>query len=220
MDASFWLQHWREGRIGFHRDQPLPLLLKYWPTLALPASSRVLVPLCGKSLDMIWLASQGYRVLGVELSPLAVAQFLAENHLDAKVHDSPLGHHHVTDRIEIIQGDAFGLDDTTLATCDAIYDRAAVVALPAAMRRTYAKRVYARLRPGARGLMVTLEYAQREMDGPPFSVDASEVDALLGEHFEIDALDHRGILASEPGFAARGLTALSTGIYGLRRRAH
>src|SRR5690348_18017582 len=77
MRAEFWLERWREGRTGFHRDTPMPLLLRHWPALALPRGSRVLVPLCGKTLDMPWLAEQGHRVLGVELSPLAVEQFFA-----------------------------------------------------------------------------------------------------------------------------------------------
>ena len=78
MDADFWLQKWQEGQIGFHRHDVMPLLQKHWPSLQLPEASRVLVPLCGKSLDMHWLAAQGHRVLGVELSPLAVTQFFDE----------------------------------------------------------------------------------------------------------------------------------------------
>ena len=81
MDADFWLERWRQGQTGFHMKRPTPLLAKYWPALGVPRGSRVLVPLCGKSLDMLWLASQGHRVLGVELSPLAVGQFFAENRL-------------------------------------------------------------------------------------------------------------------------------------------
>ncbi len=218
MQAQDWLQRWREGRTGFHRDAPMPLLVQHWHTLALPPDSRVLVPLCGKSLDMIWLAAQGYRVLGVELSPLAVEQFLAENELDAQVHDSPQGRHHVSGSIEVIQGDVFGLDAATLATCQGIYDRAAIIALPAPLRHTYAERVYARLPPGCRGLMITLEYPQAEMDGPPFSVDAAEIDALLDADFAIDRLERRDILASQPTFSAQGISALHTSVYMLRNR--
>src|SRR5690606_282577 len=85
MDADFWLERWNEGRTHFHQDRVTPLLQKLWPTLALPAGSRVLVPLCGKSLDMVWLAEQDMRVLGVELSPLAVEQFFSENKLQPAV---------------------------------------------------------------------------------------------------------------------------------------
>ena len=195
MRSDFWLQRWREGRIGFHRDAPMPLLLQYWPTLKLPVGSRVLVPLAGKSLDMPWLAAQGYRVLGVELSPLAVQQFFDENQLTAQVHESPLGLHHVAGDIEVIQGDAFTLDDATLATCAAVYDRAAIIALPAPMRVRYAKELYARMPPGCLGLMITLEYPQQEMDGPPFCVDAQQLSELLGETWRIRQLERRDILA-------------------------
>jgi thiopurine S-methyltransferase len=218
MQADFWLQRWREGRTGFHRDAPMPLLVQHWPALALPADSRVLVPLAGKSLDMPWLAAQGHRVLGVELSPLAIEQFLAENGLRAETRQSPLGMHYLAGRIELIHGDVFALDDATLAGCDAIYDRAAVIALPPVLRRRYADEVYARLRPGCRGLMITLEYPQTDMDGPPFSVDADEARARFGADWDIEVLERRDILASQPDFAERGVGALHTSVYALRRR--
>jgi len=218
MQEEFWLQRWREGRTGFHREQPLPLLLKYWPTLALPLGSRVFVPLCGKSPDLAWLAAQGHCVLGVELSPLAVEQFFAEQGITPERHESPMGVHHVAGRIEIVQGDVFALDDATLAGCAAFYDRAAVVALPSPLRERYAREVYARLPAGCRGLMVTLEYPQKERDGPPFSVDADNVDALFGRNWEISELDRRDILDDEPRFREAGVTALHTGVYRLLRR--
>jgi len=218
MQAEFWLERWREGRTGFHRDAPMPLLLRHWPTLALPRGSRVLVPLCGKTLDMPWLAGQGHRVLGVELSPLAVAQFFAEQGLKPVRHESPLGVHHVAGDIEIIEGDVFALDDTTLAGCSAVYDRAAVIALPPPLRARYASEVYARLPAGCRGLMITLEYPQHEVEGPPFSVGADEVAALFGGHWDVELLERSDILASQPGFRADGATALHTSVYRLQRK--
>lgn len=218
MQAEFWLERWRDGRTGFHRDAPMPLLLQHWPALALPAGSRVLVPLCGKTLDMPWLATQGHRVLGVELSPLAVAQFFAEHGLAPERHESPMGTHYVAGSIEIVQGDVFALDDATLAGCAAVYDRAAVIALPPALRARYAREVYARLPAGCRGLMITLDYPPQEMQGPPFSVDAAEVAALFGAQWEITEIDRRDILAHEPRFQADGVSALHTSVYRLRRK--
>ncbi|MDO1527291.1 thiopurine S-methyltransferase [Fulvimonas sp. R45] len=218
MQAEFWLQRWREGRIGFHNDRPMPLLLERWPALALPRGSRVLVPLCGKTLDMPWLAAQGHRVLGVELSPLAVAQFFAEHGLVPERHVSPMGVHHVAGPIEIIQGDVFALDDATLAGCDAVYDRAAAIALPASMRERYAREVYGRLPAGCRGLLITLEYPPPEMDGPPFPVDAGDVDTLFGADWTIDLLERRDILAVQPKFQEAGVSSLHTGVYRLQRK--
>jgi thiopurine S-methyltransferase len=217
MQAEFWLQRWREGQTGFHRDQPMPLLVRHWPSLALPTDSRVLVPLCGKTLDMPWLAAQGHRVLGVELSPLAIEQFFAEQRLTPERHESALGVHHVAGRIEIIQGDVFALDDATLGSCDAVYDRAAVIALPPPLRERYAREVYGRLPAGCRGLMITLDYPQHEMDGPPFSVDAGHVDALFGGDWNVDLLERRDILASQPGFSEAGVSSLHTSVYRLQR---
>ncbi len=217
MDAEFWQQRWREGRIGFHHEAPMPLLVEHWQQLALPPDRRVLVPLCGKSVDMLWLAAQGCRVLGVEISPLAIAQFLQENGLTATTRDSPLGRHYHAGRIELIEGDAFALDAATLAGCDAVYDRAAIIALPPDLRQRYAESVYARLPHGCRGLMITLEYPQAEKDGPPFSVRESEVRALLTPDWRVDVAERRDILAAQPSFSRQGVSALDTVVYALRR---
>lgn len=99
MDAEFWLERWREGRTHFHQTRVTPLLQKYWPGLDVPAGGKVLVPLCGKSLDMVWLAAQGHEVLGVELAPLAVEQFFAENELRPVIHESSYGRHYVAGNI-------------------------------------------------------------------------------------------------------------------------
>jgi thiopurine S-methyltransferase len=219
MDREFWLARWREGQIGFHQDRVMPLLQKHWPALGLPTQSRVFVPLAGKSLDILWLAAQGHPVLAVELSELAVEQFFTENKLSPISHNSPLGRHHVAGGIEVICGDVFDLDRATLATCGAFYDRAALIALPAATRRRYAAEVYGMLPPGCRGLLLTVDYPQREMDGPPFAVTPAEVAALYGDSWRIQTLEERDILEQEPKFAARGLSRMSTGVYRLERRA-
>ena len=225
MDADFWLQRWREGRTGFHRSEVMPLLQKHWPALHVPRGTRVLVPLCGKSLDMLWLTEQRCRVLGVELSPLAVTQFFDENHLRPRTRAAADGQHFIVDDLisggredlEIIRGDIFGVDVANLATCGAIYDRAALIALPPPMRARYAREVYGALPAGCRGLLITLEYPHHEMQGPPFSVEEREVRLLFGERWDIALLERRDILADQPTFSEQGVTALSTAIYRLCR---
>lgn len=229
MDPDFWLDRWNEGKIGFHQSRVTPLLQKYWPSLNLPAGSRVLAPLCGKSLDMVWLAEQGHAVLGVELSPLAVEQFFAENGLSPTISDSPFGRRYVAGNIEIICGDIFALDAATLADCIGVYDRAALVALPVEMRGDYVRHVYGRLPDQYRGLLLTLDYDQSQMDGPPFSVQDDEVQSLYAgrsgasrsnaSRSNAVILDRRDILEKEPKFAARGLTRLDTVVYRLSRMA-
>lgn len=217
MDADFWLQKWQEGQIGFHRHDVMPLLQKHWPSLQLPPDSRVLVPLCGKSLDMHWLAAQGHRVLGVELSPLAVAQFFEEAGLQPERTTSPYGEHFSAGPIEIILGDAFGLDPGLLADITGVYDRAALIALPPDLRLRYRDTVYAALPAGCQGLLITLEYPQEEKAGPPFSVAQAEVESLFAAPWRHTLLERRDILDQEPRFREEGLSALETVVYRLRR---
>ena len=217
MQPDFWHQRWQENRIGFHRGEVMPLLEKHWQALQLPSSSRVLVPLAGKSLDMAWLAAQGHRVLGVELSSLAVAQFFEEHGLQPERRESPYGNHQVANHIELLCGDVFGVDAALLGDCAGVYDRAALVALPAEMRQRYVQTVYGALPSGCRGLLITLEYPQAEKAGPPFSVDEAEVRGLFSPHWQVELLERRDIL-QQPDFIAEGLTAMSTAVYRLEKR--
>ena len=217
MDAEFWLQRWHEGRIGFHRDEVMPLLERHWAALGVPAGGRVFVPLAGKTLDMHWLAAQGHEVLGVELSPLAVRAFFADAGLRPAIHADAEGVHHRAGPVDLVLGDVFALSEQLLAPMDAVYDRAAIIALPAAMRRRYVSEVYAKLPRGCRGLLITLEYPQAQMDGPPFSVDEAEVRRLFEPEWAVELLERRDILSQEPRFRDDGVTALSTAIYRLQR---
>jgi len=218
MDTEFWLARWREGRTRFHQERVTPLLPKFWPTLGVPVGSRVLVPLCGKSLDMMWLAEQGYRVLGVELSPLAVERFFEDNALQAEVHESAMGRHYSAGAIEIICGDIFDVDAATLRSCVGAYDRAALIALPPEMRVRYAQHVYGQLADDYRGLLLTLDYDPSQMDGPPFSVNDAEVQTLYAGYCAAVLIDRRETLSKEPKFVERGLTRLDTLVYRLERQ--
>ena len=217
MDAEFWLQRWHEGRIGFHRDEVMPLLERHWAALGVPAGGRVFVPLAGKTLDMHWLAAQGHEVLGVELSPLAVRAFFADAGLRPAIHADAEGVHHRAGPVDLVLGDVFALSEQLLAPMDAVYDRAAIIALPQDMRRRYVSGVYARLPRGCRGLLITLEYPQAEKAGPPFSVEEAEVRGLFEPDWQVDLLERRDILDQEPGFRAEGVTALATAVYRLQR---
>ncbi|PNS09570.1 thiopurine S-methyltransferase [Solilutibacter silvestris] len=216
MQPEFWQQRWREQRIGFHQDHPTALMLKHWPMLDVAPGAQVFVPLAGKSLDMVWLASQGHRVLGVELSQLAVEQFFDENQLSPVIRETKYGRHYVAGLIDLVCGDAFGLDADVLRDCMGVFDRAALVALPADLRQRYAREVYANLPHGCHGLLVTLEYPQHEKDGPPFSVDDAEVHALYAREWAIDLLERERIVPGGPRFE-EGLSRLEMAAYGVRR---
>lgn len=217
MQPEFWHQRWSENQIGFHQAAPTPLLLKHWPSLGIAPGAQVFVPLAGKSLDMVWLASQGHRVLGVELSQLAVEQFFAEHDLRPDIHQTKYGRHYVANGIELICGDAFALDAGALRDCAAVFDRAALIALPPELRLRYAHELYARLPTGCRGLLVTIEYPQEEREGPPFSVPEDEVHALFANDWSIDLLERRPIPADHPGYVG-GVSRLDTAAYALRKR--
>ncbi|HSD16419.1 MAG TPA: thiopurine S-methyltransferase [Thermomonas sp.] len=217
MHPDFWHQRWADNQIGFHQDTPSPLLLKHWASLRLAPGAQVFVPLAGKSLDMAWLASQGHRVLGVELSQLAVEQFFAEHGLSPELEQTRHGTHYRAGGIELIVGDAFGLDADLLCDCTAVFDRAALIALPAELRVRYASQLYSRLPAHCRGLLVTLEYPQHERPGPPFSVPTDEVHALYDRDWEVELLEHLPITPEHPGFVA-GVSRLDTAVYSMRRR--
>ena len=218
MDAGFWTQRWREGRIGFHQERVTPLLERYWNAIGIVPGARVFVPLAGKTLDMAWLASRGHEVLGVELSPIAVSQFFAEQSLEPGIVRAADGVHHEAAGIELVCGDVFALDARSLERCAGLYDRAALIALPAPLRERYVWDVHSRLPSGCRGLLVTLDYPPSEKQGPPFTVDADEVHRLYGRDWHVELLERRDILDEQPGFAAEGVTALHTAAWRLRRR--
>lgn len=217
MQPGFWHERWQDNRIGFHGDVPLPLLEKHWPSLGLAPGSHVFVPLCGKSLDMAWLAEQGHRVLGIELSPLAVEQFFEERGLQPDVVDGAAGIHYTAGAYELVVGDAFAIPSELLAGCAGVYDRAALVALPPDMRATYAETTWRRLPAGCRGLLVTLEYPQAERAGPPFSVAEEEVHERFDDAWSVELAERRDILAGEPAFQADGVSAMYTAVYRMAR---
>jgi thiopurine S-methyltransferase len=218
MDPEFWHQRWRDNEIGFHQDKPTPLLLKHWPAIGMPTGAKVFVPLAGKTLDMVWFASQGYRVLAVELSRLAIEQFIQEHGLTPEIRESRYGTHYIVGTVELICGDAFALDAEALADCSAVFDRAALIALPAELRRRYVHELYSLLPQRCRGLLITLEYPPGEKQGPPFTVFEAEVRELYGRDWDVEVLERRDILAQQPTFIEEGVTALDTVVYRLIRR--
>lgn len=174
MDADFWKQTWADGRIGFHQGVANQYLVEHAARL----SGRVLVPMCGKTEDLAYLASRGHEVIGVELVEDAVAAFFAEHQLTPTVDNPSADTAHRAYRygaITIIAGDWFGVTREMVGAIDSIYDRAALVALPSEMRIAYLAKVRTLVPPDTHGLLVTLAYEQSKFEGPPFSVDDAEV---------------------------------------------
>jgi thiopurine S-methyltransferase len=217
MDAQFWHERWEARQIGFHQDNIHVYLENFWPHLNIAPGTQVFVPLCGKSLDMLWLLEQELRVFGVELSPIAVAAFFSENGLTARQGQIKDFSCWEFGEVTLWCGDFFDLRPEQVAESGAVYDRASLIALPPAMRQRYAAHLADLLCPGTPILLVTLEYNQAQMHGPPFSVSAAEVAHLFGADFSIETLAGKDILAEESHFQSKGLTALHECAYKLIR---
>jgi len=213
MQAAFWHDRWERNEIGFHRADINVHLQQFWQRLKVCPGTQVLVPLCGKSRDLAWLAGQGYPVLGVELSPLAVRAFFTEHGLRPQIRQQKAYQRWQAGLITLLCGDFFGLGPADLGEIAGIYDRAALIALPPPLRRIYAKQLQA-LAPGAPLLLVSLEYPQEAMQGPPFAVSATEIAALYGA-YRIETLFEADVLAGSPRFQARGLPWLRERVYHL-----
>jgi len=213
MKKEFWLERWAREETGFHENEVNAYLIQFWHELRLAHDSAVFVPLCGKSADLQWLRGQGHPVLGIELSGIAVQAFFRENGYLPKVLHSEKFECYEANGIRILCGDFFDLGRDDMAGVKAVYDRAAMVALPPEMRERYVKHLLDILPHAAQILLVTFDYPQAEMQGPPFALSAEEVTALYREHAEIRLLAQIDVLAQNPRFQKRGLTRLQESIY-------
>lgn len=174
MQANFWHKKWEKNEIGFHLPAPNPLLVKCLPTLQLKQGSRIFLPLCGKTLDIAWLLAQGYRIAGAELSSIAIEDLFNSINLTPSIKQLGEVTHFSASNIDMFVGDIFNLSPTMLGTVDAVYDRAALVALPEEMRKRYTAHLMA-LTNNAAQLLICFEYDQALHAGPPFSICANEV---------------------------------------------
>jgi thiopurine S-methyltransferase len=184
METSFWRQKWEKNEIAFHQSEANSLLVKYFTELSLEKGGRVFVPFCGKTLDIPWLLSNGYRLAGVELSEIAVRQLFTELGVEPKILGVGAVDRYSAENIEIFVGDIFDLSSETLGSIDAIYDRAALVALPEKMRHRYTAHL-TEITDKAPQLLITFEYDQSAMEGPPFSVSNEEVNELYGASYDL-----------------------------------
>ncbi|GGP46637.1 thiopurine S-methyltransferase [Shewanella saliphila] len=219
MEPSFWHQKWQLQQIGFHQQQVNPFLVKYWPGLAIAETSNVFVPLCGKSLDMCYLAELRHGVLGCELNPLAVEQFFNENDLPCQVEQ--IAEHNVfcADEVRVYQGDIFTLPESLTTDIGGFYDRAALIAWPEAMRQQYAVALARLIPANVSGLLITLDYPQDTLKGPPFAVSPDWVETHLAPYFTVELLECTDVLADNPRFVNKQVPWLNEAVYKLTRKA-
>lgn len=218
MDSIYWQKRWKRGEIGWHQDRINSHLAEHWPRLGLADGAQVFVPLCGKARDLLWLAAQRYRVLGVEVSALAVDAFINENQLRAQRIQEGAFQRVVADEITLLIGDFFALEPEHLEGVSAVYDRASLIALPPDRRRAYSNKLEGLLDSGTLSLLITVDYDQDRMNGPPFAVSDHEVRGLFATEFRIEHLADHDVLAEEPHWRQRGLDALTERVYLMTRR--
>lgn len=192
MDKIFWEERWKKNEIAFHGAEANPFLVKYFDRLSLAKGSRIFLPLCGKTLDILWLLSKGYRVAGAELSKLAIDQLFSEMKVTPQI--SKLGklEHYSAKNLDIFVGDFFDLSRQALGSVDAIYDRAALVALPESMRSSYTKHLI-EITNKAPQLLICYEYDQRLQEGPPFSISNEEVHQHYKSHYDLNLLESSNV---------------------------
>ncbi|WP_136069136.1 thiopurine S-methyltransferase [Modicisalibacter radicis] len=205
MEQAFWHDRWHNDQLGFHLPFVHPILTRFLPDYALPAGACVFVPLCGKTLDIGWLLEQGHRVVGAELSELAVSQLFAELGVEPQIEAWRGGRCFRHGDLTVFQGDIFALEPGEVGTVDLVYDRGALVAMPAAMRKTYVAQVLT-FSDDAPQLLISFEFDPREMDGPPFPVLPDELKRLYVDAFGLSELSRKDVIAHQQQFREAGVT--------------
>lgn len=223
MQHSFWHNKWEINQVGFHLDYVHPLLernLKLFKVNSVLkntkcTSAKIFIPLCGKTLDIGFLLAQGYDVVGVELSDIAVKSVFNQLNLIPEISPWVGGEKYQAQGLTIYVGDYFKLTQQDLGTIAWVYDRAALIALPDTMRLEYAQHM-AKITQFASQLLITLDYDQNIAAGPPFAVSNQEVEALYGGSYPIQLIEEADIIEQEPRFKAKGLTAFYQRLYKLK----
>jgi len=212
MNQEFWITRWNENQIGFHLKGVNPLLTRFWSSVSPSATGRVLVPLCGKSEDLRWLAERGHDVVGVELSLIAAKAFAAEQGMTFIESPEPPFTLLSGEKVTYYIGDFFDVTPAIVGTFELLYDRAALIALPPEMRVSYVEHLSRLVAKTGRALLIALEYDSSQMHGPPFAVTEAEVRRLFNS-FRCEKVLEYDCLESEPRFKARGLTWMKEVVY-------
>ncbi len=193
MEADFWHERWKLGETAFHEKQANQLLVNHVDKLQIEKESRVFLPLCGKTTDIAYLLDLGYHVIGVELSELAIEELFQDLDVSPSITTVNTLTLYQTEGIDIYVGDIFDLDVNALGNIDAIYDRAALVALPLEMRKTYTQHL-TKITENAQQLLICFEYDQAGLNGPPFSISADEVAEHYESHYSLACVEESEVM--------------------------
>ncbi len=214
MKKEFWLEKWQKNQTGFHKNFVHPLLKEYLSLLKLSKGDTVFVPLCGKSLDILWLNNQGYNVIGVEFSELAVKQFFDDNNLSFVKSQEERFMVYSYENIKIYQGDFFDLTQAQLKGVKAVYDRAALIALPNDLAMNYVTAMKKMLPDNTLELLITLEFEKKTGPaGPPFNTPDEKIQHLFENYSSVNLEQKKDIISREPKFEAQGCDFVYERIY-------
>ena len=208
---NLWESRWQSDRIGFHLKEVNPYLMRFSDQLLHQNPDRVFVPLCGKTLDLCWLTTKTKKVIGVELVSKAVQDFFAENNIDYLLKQDETLQKFSSKSIDIYLGDFFDLNPEQTSSFKAIYDRASIVAIEKTERKEYIDHLISFLDPAGRILLITLEYNQNQMEGPPYSVPVEEIESLFAPLGSVKLLETCDVL--DDRFRNKGLTSLLENVF-------
>jgi thiopurine S-methyltransferase len=217
VDNQHWLDRWQDNRIGFHEAAVNHHLQSHLPGFALEPGSCVFLPLCGKAHDIAWIARQGYEVIGIELSALAIEAFFDEHELEYQRFDSDRFGVYEAQHITLLQGDFFDLRNDDLGACQFVYDRASLIAMSPSHRPRYYEHMLSIIPVVSNMLLITMEYDQSEMEGPPFAVPSKEIYNYYEKAFSINLLQSESIIDERPRWRQAGLSALRESVFRLDR---
>lgn len=217
MDREFWLQRWQSKKPGFHQQKINSRLTRHWPGLGLK-QGKVFVPLCGSTIDMNWLTGNGFQVLGVEFSEFACRKYFADNQLEFTESTNSRFTVFEGENIELWQGDFFAMEPQDLAGIKGVYDRASLIALPRQMRQQYVQHLSKLLEPQSQVLLISIDYDESKMQGPPFSVIEQEVRQLYSSDFDVEMVAGSSGPDVVGNLAKRGLDSLNEKIYVIQKK--
>lgn len=219
MDTEFWQQRWQNHQIGFHQARVNPYLIQYIKNFELPKHARIFVPLCGKTLDISWLLAQGYRVCAIELSSLAIEQLFSELDIPYQITVQDQLHYYQAEHLDVYVGNIFDLQQNQLDQVDAVYDRAALVALPLDMRKKYTQYLI-QLTQAAPQLLISYDYPQQLYAGPPFAVSEHEILRHYQSSYEITLLQRHVLIEDKLVEKFKGQGTIDENIWQLMPKSH
>lgn len=217
MDKDFWIKKWKTPKPGFQQEKVNSRLKKHWHRLGL-TGGKIFVPLCGSTIDMRWLIESGFQVFGVEFSEVACRKYFESNNLDYEEITDSRFNYFKGENIELWQGDFFALESVDLVGVRGVYDRASLIALPENMRNDYSDHLSNLLETDSQIFLISMDYDESKMNGPPFSVGEEEINNMLGRNFDIELVAQSSGPDIVGSLAQRGLDTLNEKVYLLKKR--